>query len=81
MSGAGTGTRDEATDAKPAFIDTLSPEYDWNIHAAHRAARAQGWYAQTPVGLAFLDHEDVLWLLSDAASYVTGALLDVSGGR
>ena len=25
--------------------------------------------------------EEVVWLLSDAASYVTGALLDVSGGR
>jgi NAD(P)-dependent dehydrogenase (short-subunit alcohol dehydrogenase family) len=25
--------------------------------------------------------ETVLWLLSDAASYVTGAILDVSGGR
>jgi NAD(P)-dependent dehydrogenase (short-subunit alcohol dehydrogenase family) len=23
----------------------------------------------------------ILWLLSDAASYTTGALLDVSGGR
>ncbi|HEY7687101.1 MAG TPA: SDR family oxidoreductase, partial [Dongiaceae bacterium] len=23
----------------------------------------------------------VLWLLSDAASYVTGTILDVSGGR
>lgn len=25
--------------------------------------------------------EAVLWLFSDAASYTTGALLDVSGGR
>ncbi len=25
--------------------------------------------------------ESIVWLLSDAASYVTGAMLDVAGGR
>ena len=25
--------------------------------------------------------ETILWLVSDAASYVTGAIVDVSGGR
>jgi len=25
--------------------------------------------------------ESIMWLLSDAASYTTGALLDVAGGR
>ncbi|MFP3519409.1 SDR family oxidoreductase, partial [Pseudomonas sp. SIMBA_077] len=25
--------------------------------------------------------ETIVWLLSDAASYVTGALVDVAGGR
>ncbi len=63
MSEAQTGWL--RNDAQPAFIDTLSPAYDADIHSAHRAARAQSWSAQTPVGLAFLNHEDVLWLLRD----------------
>lgn len=47
------------------FIDTLSVEYDSDIHSAHRAAREQSWCARTPIGLIFLNHEDVLWLLRD----------------
>jgi len=47
------------------FIDTLSPEYDADIHTAHREARERSWYARTPVGLIFLRYEDVLWLLRD----------------
>ena len=39
MSGAGTEACVEA--ATPAFIDTLSPGYDRDIHEAHRAARAR----------------------------------------
>ena len=47
------------------FIDTLSPEYDADIHSAHDAARGQSWAARTPTGLIFLRYEDVQWLLRD----------------
>jgi cytochrome P450 len=47
------------------FIDTLSSGYDADIHAAHRSARTQSWYAQTPTGLLMLDYEAVHWLLHD----------------
>ncbi len=63
---------------RPGLIET-------DIHASggqpHRAAVLG---VQTPLGRA--GHADevaqaVVWLLSDAASYVTGAFLDVTGGR
>jgi len=47
------------------FIDTLSPAYDADIHAPHRAAREQSWYATTPVGLIVLCYEDVRAVLHD----------------
>ncbi len=47
------------------FIDTLSPEYDADIHTAHRAAREQSWVSRTPTGLIVLRYEDVNWLLRD----------------
>ena len=50
---------------QPAFIDTLDPSYDADIHGAHRAAREHGWYARTPVGILVLDYRDVLAVLRD----------------
>ena len=56
-----------------------------DIHDAHGgAAFVAGFAPQIPVGRAGTADEvasAVVWLLSDAASYVTGALFDVSGGR
>ena len=63
---------------RPGLIET-------DIHASGgQPRRAAVLGAQTPLGRS--GHADevaraIVWLLSDAASYVTGALLDVSGGR
>jgi NAD(P)-dependent dehydrogenase (short-subunit alcohol dehydrogenase family) len=63
---------------RPGLIET-------DIHASGgRADRAATLGSGTPLGRAGKPEEvaeTVVWLLSDAASYVTGALLDVSGGR
>ena len=63
---------------RPGLIDT-------EIHASGgRPDRAAVLGAQTPLGRpgsAEEVAEAIVWLLNDAASYVTGALLDVGGGR
>jgi NAD(P)-dependent dehydrogenase (short-subunit alcohol dehydrogenase family) len=63
---------------RPGLIDT-------EIHASGgRPERAAVLGAQTPLGRpgsADEVAEAIVWLLSDAASYVSGALIDVSGGR
>ncbi|RKE24197.1 NAD(P)-dependent dehydrogenase (short-subunit alcohol dehydrogenase family) [Paraburkholderia sp. BL23I1N1] len=63
---------------RPGLIDT-------EIHASGgKPERAARLGATTPLGRpgsADEVAESIVWLLSDAASYVTGALLDVTGGR
>jgi NAD(P)-dependent dehydrogenase (short-subunit alcohol dehydrogenase family) len=62
----------------PGIVDT-------EIHAAagdpHRAKRMA---AQIPLGRAATANEvaeTILWLLSPAASYITGSIVEVGGGR
>jgi NAD(P)-dependent dehydrogenase (short-subunit alcohol dehydrogenase family) len=63
---------------RPGLIDT-------EIHAKNgEPERAFRVGATTPMGRPGTPEEvaePVVWLLSDAASYVTGAVLDVAGGR
>ena len=63
---------------RPAFIDT-------EIHAmSGNPQRAHALGAQTPLGRAGTAEEvaeAIVWLLSDASSYVSGALIDMAGGR
>jgi NAD(P)-dependent dehydrogenase (short-subunit alcohol dehydrogenase family) len=58
---------------------------DTDIHASGgRPDRAARVGARTPLGRPGRPEEiaeAVVWLLSDAASYTSGAILDVSGGR
>lgn len=63
---------------RPGIIDT-------EIHASGgQADRARRLAPQVPMqrpGSAAEVAAAIVWLLSDEASYTTGALLDVNGGR
>jgi NAD(P)-dependent dehydrogenase (short-subunit alcohol dehydrogenase family) len=63
---------------RPGLIET-------EIHASSGDPdRARKLGATTPLGRAGKPEEiaeAIVWLLSDAASYVTGSILDVAGGR
>ena len=63
---------------RPGLIDT-------DIHASggepDRAHRMAGLVPMKRVGTADEIANAIVWLLSDDASYVTSAILDVSGGR
>ena len=73
---AGEGIRVKAV--SPGLIDT-------EIHdAAGMTGRVERLAPQIPMGRAGSAEEvahPILWLLSDEASYVTGAILRVGGGR
>jgi NAD(P)-dependent dehydrogenase (short-subunit alcohol dehydrogenase family) len=73
---AGEGIRENAV--APGMIDT-------DIHASagipERIGRIVPLVPMQRLGTPEEVAEAVLWLLSDAASYVTGAVLDVGGGR
>ena len=59
---------------RPGFIDT-------SIHQPGRLERVVPAVPMRRAGAPDEVAEAILWLLSDAASYTSGALLDVSGGR
>ncbi|WP_088285229.1 SDR family oxidoreductase [Ideonella sp. A 288] len=73
---AGEGVRVNAV--RPGIIDT-------DIHAASgEPNRAQTSASMIPMGRPGSADEvaaAIVWLLSDEASYTTGAIIDVSGGR
>jgi NAD(P)-dependent dehydrogenase (short-subunit alcohol dehydrogenase family) len=62
----------------PGLVDT-------ELHAANgEPGRLQRLMGTIPMGRAGVPHEvaeGVLWLLSSAASYTTGAILEIGGGR
>jgi NAD(P)-dependent dehydrogenase (short-subunit alcohol dehydrogenase family) len=73
---AGEGIRVNAV--RPGLIDTEIHASGGDADRAHRLA------AQVPiprVGTAEEVAKAILWLLSDEASYTTGAILSVTGGR
>jgi NAD(P)-dependent dehydrogenase (short-subunit alcohol dehydrogenase family) len=63
---------------RPGLIDT---EIHASAGAPDRAARLAAAMPLGRAGTAEETGEAIVWLLSDAASYVTGAILDVAGGR
>ena len=73
---AGEGIRVNAV--KPGLVDT-------EIHAANgepgRLQRLMGTIPMNRAGQPNEVAEAVLWLLSPAASYVTGSILEIGGGR
>ncbi len=73
---AGEGIRVNAVN--PGLIDT---EIHAKAGAPDRVERLKSAVPMDRIGSAEEVAETIMWLLSDAASYVTGALVPISGGR
>src|SRR3982074_1284778 len=73
---AGEGIRVAAI--RPGLIDTEIHASGGDPERAHRLAHV---VPMKRVGSAEEIANDIIWLMSDDASYVTSAILDVSGGR
>src|SRR5262249_47110109 len=63
---------------RPGMIDT---EIHASSGAPERVARIIPTVPMKRIGTAEEVAQSILWLLSDDASYVTGAIVDVAGGR
>ena len=76
--GLSTGEGIRVAAIRPGLIDT-------EIHASggepDRAHRLSHMVPRKRVGTADEIANAIVWLISDEASYVTSAILDVSGGR
>lgn len=72
----GQGVRVNAV--RPGIIDT---EIHASAGAPDRVARFAAAVPLARAGTATEVAQTIVWLLSDEASYLTGALLDVAGGR
>jgi len=73
---AGEGLR--VAGLRPGLIDTEIPASGGEPDRAHRLAHA---VPMKRVGTAEEIANSIVWLMSEEASYVTSAILDVSGGR
>lgn len=63
---------------RPGLISTQLHQHTGD---AERAERLKGSIPMQRVGNAFEVASAVMWLLSDTASYMTGSIVDVAGGR
>lgn len=70
------------TAAQGIRVNAVRPGYiDTEIHAPGRMERLVGSVPMGRIGRVEEIAETILWLLSEKASYTTGALIDVAGGK
>ena len=68
---------------RSGFIDTEMLRYAWNVPPEVPFPIGSGYETNVPLGRVGQPAESaaaIVWLCSQAASYVTGTCLDVDGG-